>query len=117
MKTEMKVMKSKFVSAKEVFDAKFRMFLASISAAFAMTCPTVGVFCAPSADNIMKSMYDVIFKIAGYIGGLMLLISIMMIVFALKDENAEAQARGVRLLVVSIILLGFKTFTSGFGIF
>jgi hypothetical protein len=79
--------------------------MAALTAIAATTMP-MSVF---ATTNLMNKILDIIYKIFGYIGVLLLAWSIGMLVLAFKNEDADSKSRAMMLLVVSVVLIGVKT--------
>lgn len=57
-------------------------------------------------DNIVKTILEkVVLKIAFYIGIILLAWSIIMLVLAFKNEDADSKSRAIMLIVVSVVLI------------
>ena len=108
--------KSKITMAKAVVNAKLRMFFASMAAMLSVYCPAVGTLCAADTMSIVTKMIDIICEVARYTGILMAVGGIFMLVLAYKDDNADQQARAIRLIVVAGVMIGLKAMITGFGL-
>ncbi|MGN0710254.1 MAG: hypothetical protein ACI4LO_00735 [Anaerovoracaceae bacterium] len=69
----------------------------------------VMTFCAPTTDQVMKGVINIIFEVAKYVGIVLAVSGIFQLILAYKDDNADGQSRAVRLVVVALVLLGLKT--------
>jgi len=76
---------------------------------FAMTLAMTTTFCAPSTDQVMNGVIEIIFEVAKYVGIVLAVSGIFQLILAYKDDNADGQSRAVRLVVVALVLLGLKT--------
>ena len=62
------------------------------------------------SSDIIRAILDIIYHIALYIGIFLLVWSIVMLVLALKNEDADSKSRAIMLIAVSIALIGIGTF-------
>ena len=69
-----------------------------------------------SLDTIFGGVIDVIIKLALYVGILMAAGGIFSLVLAYKDENAEAQTRSARYIVVGVFLIGLRLLLQTVGL-
>ena len=60
-------------------------------------------------DTLFGNMADIIIKLAFYIGAIVAIYGVFSMVMAYKDENADGQTRAIRLIIVGVMLVGFKT--------
>lgn len=67
-------------------------------------------------DTLFGGVVDIIIQIAFYIGGVLTIGGVMSLLLAYKDENADAQSRAVRLIVIGGALLGLRTLLQMAGI-
>src|SRR5699024_1343203 len=61
-----------------------------------------------SLDMLFGGVADIIIQIAFYIGAVLIIGGILSLLLAYKDENADAQSRAVRLIVIGGALVGFR---------
>lgn len=80
------------------------MAMASTSPAFAATQIKTDL----DTETVIGGILDVIFKIALYIGIVIAVVGVFSFILAFKDDNAEAQSRGIRLAIVGCALIGLK---------
>ena len=66
---------------------------------------TTPIAMAATAEEIIGKLLGVIFKIAGYIGVLLLIWGIIMLVLAIRNEDADSKSRAVLFIVVAIVLI------------
>lgn len=95
----------------DVFSAPFRKLnalLLSLGSALMLMSPTLCDPKFPDTDALFANMADIIVKIAFYVGGLITIGGIFSLVLAYKDDNPDGQTRAVRLIVVGIVLVGFR---------
>lgn len=69
----------------------------------------VMTMCAPTTDQVMTGVINIIFEVAKYVGIVLAVSGIFQLILAYKDDNADGQSRAVRLVVVALVLLGLKT--------
>lgn len=84
----------------------------------AMLAP-MGTFCVNTnvdTNTVLTGVLDVIFDVARYVGIVLCVSGLFMLILAYKDDNADGQSRAVRLVVVSLVLLGLKTLVKLTGI-
>ena len=70
------------------------------------------VFCSGGGVNIdatFQSIMEILYSIAMYMGIGIVAYAIFSWVLAMKDDNADGQARAIRFLVVGIVLAGLGT--------
>lgn len=67
-------------------------------------------------NTLFGGIIDVIIQIAFYIGAILVVGGVFSLVLAYKDENADAQAKAIRVLVIGGVLLSFRLFLSTAGI-
>lgn len=72
----------------------------------------------PNLDmaSLMGAVADLIIEIAKWVGIVLVITAAMNFFLALKDENAEAQSRAIKLLVIGSCLVGFGTLLRTVGI-
>lgn len=88
---------------------KFRNGALAVSAMSVMTPPVALAAGDEDLSNtVVRSIIDVITQIAFYIGIILLVWSIVMLVLALKNEDADSKSRAIMLIVVSIALVGIS---------
>ena len=76
---------------------------ACIATAIAAATPIA--LAAPTADGLINAILNVIFTIAGYIGILLLVWGIVVLVLAIRNEDADSKSRAVLFIVVAIVLI------------
>lgn len=120
MNTQMSALKAVGLRIREVVTAPVRWLygvMSSLAVATMMMAPT---YCKINSnidmDNLFANMADIIIKIAFYVGALIAIGGIFSLVIAYKDDNADGQTRAVRLIVVGVVLIGFKTILQIAGI-
>jgi len=69
-----------------------------------------------SLDMLFGGVADIIIQIAFYIGAVLIIGGILSLLLAYKDENADAQSRAVRLIVIGGALVGFRPLLEMAGI-
>lgn len=67
-------------------------------------------------DTLFGGVADIIIQIAFYIGAVLIIGGILSLLLAYKDENADAQSRAVRLIVIGGALAGFRPLLEMAGI-
>lgn len=67
-------------------------------------------------DMLFGGVADIIIQIAFYIGAVLIIGGILSLLLAYKDENADAQSRAVRLIVIGGALVGFRPLLEMAGI-
>lgn len=81
--------------------------------ALAMSTASVALMPTAFADEVgnkvVNGILDVIYSMAFYIGLIMLAWSVIMLVLALKNEDADSKSRAIMLIAVSIALIGVGT--------
>ncbi len=84
----------------------------AMSAASVAMVPTA--FAAPTTSTtgnaVVNAILDVIETMAFYIGIILLVWSVVMLVLALKNEDADSKSRAIMLIAVSIALIGIGAF-------
>ena len=60
-------------------------------------------------EDMLGGIVEFICNVARYMGIVIVVAGIFMLVFAYKDDNAEAQSRAVRFAVVGAVMLSLKT--------
>ena len=78
--------------------------LACIAATIACTT-SFALAANPSADGLIGAILNIIFTIAGYIGVLLLVWGIVILVLAIRNEDADSKSRAVLFIVVAIVLI------------
>lgn len=82
------------------------------NSALAMSAVSIGAMPTAFAtgdktgDAVVNAILDVILKMAFYIGIILLAWSVVMLVLALKNEDADSKSRAIMLIAVSIALIG-----------
>ena len=84
---------------------KMRTSLLCASAASFAAVPSIFATGTVDEDAIISEIIGIITKIAGYIGLFLLVWSVVMLVLALKNEDADSKSRAVMLIAVSIALI------------
>lgn len=74
-------------------------------AATAVCSASFALAAAPTADGLIGAILNVIFTIAGYIGVLLLVWGIVILVLAIRNEDADSKSRAVLFIVVAIVLI------------
>lgn len=95
-------------SKKAVVGVSSAMTMAMITAIPASAAPATQINPNATTENVIGGILDVIFKIAFYIGIVLAVIGVVQFILAFKDDNAEQQARGVRLAIIGTALIGIK---------
>jgi len=67
-------------------------------------------------DHLFGGVADIIIKIAFYVGAVLAIGGVFSLLLAYKDENADAQSKAVRIIVIGGALVGLRTFLSMAGI-
>ena len=78
----------------------------AMSAVSASMAPTA--FAAVDDKQLINSILDVMYKMALYIGIILLAWGVIMLVLALKNEDADSKSRAIMLIAVSIALISVK---------
>ena len=107
-------------TAAEAFNSSFRKICALMSSlgcsAMLLTPTLCTINTNLSMENLFASMAGIIIKIAFYVGALLTIGGVFSLIVAYKDDNADGQTRAVRLIVVGVILVGFKSMLQMAGI-
>lgn len=107
-------------SVAEAFNSSFRKtcaLMSSLGCSAMLLTPTLCTINTNiSMENLFASMAGIIIKIAFYVGALLTIGGIFSLIVAYKDDNADGQTRAVRLIVVGVILVGFKSMLQLAGI-
>lgn len=82
--------------------------LAMSTASVAMM-PTAFATGTTTGNAVVNAILDVVYMMAFYIGLILLVWSVVMLVLALKNEDADSKSRAIMLIAVSIALLGVGT--------
>lgn len=82
--------------------------LAMSSASVAMV-PTAFASGSATGNKVVNAVLDVVFDMAFYIGIILLAWSVVMLILALKNEDADSKSRAIMLVAVSIALVGVGT--------
>lgn len=82
--------------------------LAMSSASVAMV-PTAFASGSDTGNKVVNAVLDVVFDMAFYIGIILLAWSVVMLILALKNEDADSKSRAIMLVAVSIALVGVGT--------
>lgn len=80
--------------------------VAMMPTAFADDTNTLG-------NNVINAVLNVVFNMSMWIGIILLAWSVVMLVLALKNEDADSKSRAIMLIAVSIALIGIKPVVSG----
>lgn len=83
--------------------------LAMSTASVAMV-PTAFAATSDTGNAVVNAVLDVIETMAFYIGIILLVWSVVMLVLALKNEDADSKSRAIMLIAVSIALIGIGAF-------
>ena len=67
-------------------------------------------------EAMVGAFADVILEVAKYTGMVILIIGVVNFFLAMKDDNAEAQSRAIRLAVIGACLAGLKALLTTIGI-
>ena len=67
-------------------------------------------------DILFGGVADIIIKIAFYIGAVLSMGGVLSLIYAYKDENADAQGRAIRVIVAGGALVGLRTLFQMAGI-
>lgn len=78
---------------------------AMIPTAFAAGDPTGGVTANVSANKLIGEVVEIITSIALWIGVILLVWSVVMLILALKNEDADSKSRAIMLIAVSVALV------------
>ncbi len=82
--------------------------LAMSTASVAMM-PTAYASGSTTGNAVVNAVLDVVFDMAFYIGIILLAWSVVMLILALKNEDADSKSRAIMLVAVSIALVGVGT--------
>ena len=89
-----------------------KLFRTLHNSALAMSASPAGLmptaYAADTEDQIVNSILDIVVKIAFYIGIILLAWSIVMLVLAFKNEDADSKSRAIMLIVVSVVLIAVR---------
>lgn len=66
-------------------------------------------FADATGNAVVKAILNVVYDMAFYIGIILLAWSVVMLVLALKNEDADSKSRAIMLIAVSIALIGIGT--------
>ena len=88
----------------------FRNLRNSALAMSAATASIVPTSFAATVDehNLVSQILGIVTKIAMYIGIILLAWSIVMLVLAFKNEDADSKSRAIMLIVVSVVLIAIR---------
>lgn len=78
----------------------------AMSAVSVSMAPTA--FAAVDDKQLINSILDVMYQMALYIGIILLAWGVIMLVLALKNEDADSKSRAIMLIAVSIALISIK---------
>jgi hypothetical protein len=81
----------------------------AMSATSVAMMPTALAAEAAVGDKVVTAILSVIETMAFYIGIILLVWSVVMLVLALKNEDADSKSRAIMLIAVSIALIGIGT--------
>lgn len=65
-----------------------------------------------TGNKVLNAVLDVVFDMAFYIGIILLAWAVVMLILALKNEDADSKSRAIMLIAVSIALVGVGTLLS-----
>ncbi len=88
-------------------------------AAYGVTAATVlstTVNATIDMDTLFGGIVDIIIKMASYIGMILVIGGIFQLILAYKDDNADAQSKAIRYIVVGASLMGLRLFLTMSGI-
>lgn len=77
-----------------------------MSTASVAMIPTALAATTVDADSIISKVIDIITDMALWIGIILLVWSIVMLILALKNEDADSKSRAIMLIAVSVALIG-----------
>lgn len=88
----------------------FRNLRNSVLAMSAAPASIVPTSFAATVDehNLVSQILGIVTKIAMYIGIILLAWSIVMLVLAFKNEDADSKSRAIMLIVVSVVLIAIR---------
>lgn len=103
-----------WIKVREIITAPYRWFMTLMLSMYTTVLVSAPTLCPAikgdiDMDTLFGKMADIVIKIAFYVGALIAIGGIFSLIFAYKDDNAEGQSRAVRLIVVGVMLVGFKT--------
>lgn len=81
----------------------------AMSSAFVAMVPTAFASGSATGNKVVNAVLDVVFDMAFYIGIILLAWSVVMLILALKNEDADSKSRAIMLVAVSIALVGVGT--------
>lgn len=67
-------------------------------------------------DTLFGGIVDLLIKIAFYVGAVMAIGGVFSLFLAYKDENADAQSRAIRVIVIGGSLISLRVFLQMAGI-
>lgn len=67
-------------------------------------------------DTLFGGIVDIIIKMASYVGMILVIGGIFQLILAYKDDNADAQSKAIRYIVVGASLMGLRLFLTMSGI-
>ena len=86
-----------------------RLKYAGKLAATALVLSVSPTFCATSLDGVVTELLNFIFNLARVVGIVIAVNGVFNWVLANKDENADGQARGIKLVVCGLALVFLKS--------
>lgn len=60
-------------------------------------------------DTLFGGIVDIVIRLALYVGLVLAAGGVFSLLLAYKDENADAQAKAIRVIVIGGVLIGFRT--------
>lgn len=60
-------------------------------------------------DTLFGGIVDIVIRLALYVGIVLAAGGVFSLLLAYKDENADAQAKAIRVIVIGGVLIGFRT--------
>lgn len=93
----------------------------AMSAASVSAMPMAFAADDATGEKVINAVLDIILKMAFYIGVILLAWSVVMLILALKNEDADSKSRAIMLIAVSVALIGVGGFlkpvleTAGFN--
>ena len=115
MKNLINKVQSKAANLKEKAMVKVAAILAPVAGALATIVPAAGL-ASTDPDVLIKSVFNIIFTLAKYVGAVLVVTGIFQLVMAYKDDYADAKTRGVTLAIVGIVLSGLQLILQTAGI-
>lgn len=108
MRTMNKLANSRLAKAVNDFQQKAvaNPRIAQFAMAATIACPMFAG--ASSTANVMGSALDVVFTVFQYVGVLLLVMSFVSLITAIKEENGDRQQKSVIGLVIAAVMIGLK---------